>query len=101
MALGDKVYSEEKDLYVYVFKLTLMDKTITYCFALFIFGGPCHLSSFTQCFGDLIFVREQLVYSVMEEYIIHILYDYLIDIVNMKILSLGFRAPLTERKQVR
>ena len=30
-------------------------------------GGPCHLISFSQCSGDLIFLREQLVYSAMEK----------------------------------
>ena len=30
-------------------KLTFKDNTISYCFALFIFGGPCHLSNFKQC----------------------------------------------------
>ena len=29
-------------------------------------GGPCHLSSFKQCSGDLIFLWEQLVYSLLE-----------------------------------
>ena len=32
-----------------------------------VFGGPCHLSGFKQCSGDLIFLWEQLVYSLMEK----------------------------------
>ena len=46
-------------------KLTFKDNTISYRFTLFICGGPRHLSSFKQCPGDLIFLWEQLVYSVM------------------------------------
>ena len=45
---------------------TLKDNTASCCCTLLICGGPCHLSSFQQCFGHLIFVWEQLVYSVME-----------------------------------
>ena len=45
-------------------KLTLKDHT----FMLFMCGGPCHVSSFTQCSGDLTFLWEQLVYSVMEKF---------------------------------
>ena len=37
-------------------KLTLKDNTISYCFTLFIGGGPCLLFSFKQCSGDLIFL---------------------------------------------
>ena len=48
-------------------KLTLKDKTVSYYFTVFICGGPCHLSSLKQCSGDLIYSREQLVYSVMEK----------------------------------
>ena len=40
-------------------KLTLKDNTVSYCFPLFMFGGPCHLSSFKQCSVDLIFLSEQ------------------------------------------
>ena len=36
-------------------KLTLKDNTVSYCFSLFICGGPCHLSGFKRCSGDLIF----------------------------------------------
>ena len=36
-------------------KLTLKDNTVSYCFTSFKCGGPCHLSSFTQCSGNLIF----------------------------------------------
>ena len=43
-----------------------MDNTVSYCFTLFICGGPCHLSSFKQCSGDLTYIWEQLDYSVME-----------------------------------
>ena len=31
------------------------------------FGGPCHISDFKQCSGDLIFLREQLVYLVFDK----------------------------------
>ena len=48
-------------------KLTLKDNTVSYCFALFICGGPCHLSSFKQCSGNLISLWEQTVWSVMEK----------------------------------
>ena len=41
--------------------------TISYCFTLFICGGPCHLSSFKHCCVDLLFLWEQLVYSVIEK----------------------------------
>ena len=34
-------------------KLILNDNTLSYCFTLFICGGPCHPSSFKQCSGDL------------------------------------------------
>ena len=44
------------------------------------FGGPCHLSSFTQCSGDQIFLSEQLVYQVIEKINISE-YKYLINIV--------------------
>ena len=62
-------------------KLTLKDNTILYSFiyTLFICGGPCHLSSFIECSGDLIFHWEQLVYSVLEKS----LYYSLINIVNI------------------
>ena len=48
-------------------KLTLKDNTVSYCFPLFIWGGPCHLSSFKQCSRDLIFLWEQLVYNILLE----------------------------------
>ena len=32
-------------------KVTLKDNTVSYCFTLFICGGPCHPSSFKQCSG--------------------------------------------------
>ena len=44
-------------------KQTLISLWVT----LFLCGGPCHLSSYQQCSGDLIFLWEQLVYSVMEK----------------------------------
>ena len=40
----------------------LKDNAVSCCFPLFICGGPCHLSSFRQCSGDVIFLWEQLVY---------------------------------------
>ena len=45
--------------------LTLNNNTILHCLTLSTCGGPCHLSSFNQYSGDLIFLWEQLVYSVM------------------------------------
>lgn len=38
--------------------------TTSYCFTLFICGGPSHLSSFKQCAGNRIFLWERLVYSL-------------------------------------
>ena len=50
-------------------KLTLKD--FSYCFNLFMFGGPCHLSdgilASKKCSGDLIFLWEQRVYPVMKK----------------------------------
>ena len=48
-------------------KLILKDSIISYCLTLFIFSRPCHISCFKQCSGDLIFLWEQLDYSVMEK----------------------------------
>ena len=45
-------------------KPTLKDDTISHSFTLFICGGPCHPSS-NSVPWDLIFLGEQLVYSVM------------------------------------
>ena len=62
--------------------------TISY-FSLFICGGPCHCSSFKQCSGELIFIWKKL----MEKN-----NNYLIEIVNIKVLSLTkrpFRSPTT------
>ena len=53
--------------------------TTSYCFTLFIRGGPCHLSGLKQGSGDLIFLLDQLVYSLMERS----LYYHLINIVNI------------------
>ena len=39
----------------------LKGQLISYCLTLFICGGPCHLASFKQYPGDLIFLWEQLV----------------------------------------
>ena len=53
---------------------------------MFICGGPCHLSSFKQCSGDFIFLREQLVYSGMERNETFLsLYHYLNNNLNMYI----------------
>ena len=65
----------------------LRDTTTWYCLTLFICGGPCHLPSFKQCPGGL---REQLVYSVMLSS-----FDHLINILNLKILSLNFFSKTT------
>ena len=40
--------------------------------------GPCHLSIFKQCSGGLIFICEQLVYSVMEKN-----KDLLVDLIDI------------------
>ena len=73
-------------------KLTFKDNTNSYGLTLFICGGPCRLSSFTLCSGDLIFI---LVYSVWNILIRLYLYHYLINIVNIKILSLNFFSKTT------
>ena len=70
-----------------MFLLTLKNNTASYCFALFTCGGPCHLSSFPQCSGDLIFLWEQLVYSGTDKINVISLYYYLINTVNIRILS--------------
>ena len=61
----------------YFLLLTLKDNTLSCRITLPICGGPCHPSSFKQHYGDLIFLWEQLVYSVMETniYIDLCLYD--------------------------
>ena len=48
-------------------KPTLKVNTISYCYTLFIGGGPCHLSSFRQCSLDLIFLWEKLVIFAMKK----------------------------------
>ena len=68
-------------------KLTLKDTTVSYCFILFLCGGPCHLQT---VFWDLIFLWEQLVYSVYKMFLID-----LINIVNIKILSSNFFSKTT------
>ena len=67
-------------------KLTLNDGAVSYIFTLFIRGGPCHVSSFKQCSGDLIILWEQLVYSFVccgEVWIFLSVYYYLINIVHL------------------
>ena len=41
-------------------------RTTRFHTALFICGGPCHLSGIKQCSGELIFFWKQLLYSHME-----------------------------------
>ena len=41
--------------------------TVSFCFSLFICGGPYHLSIFKTVFWDLIFIWERLVYSLVEK----------------------------------
>ena len=48
-------------------KLTLKDNTVSYCFTLFIFGGPCHLSVGPNLVLGAFFSSEQLVYSVINQ----------------------------------
>ena len=55
LCFGEEFNSEERDLHYSTDKLTLKNNTISYCFTLFIFGGPCHISRYKQCSGDLIF----------------------------------------------
>ena len=43
------------------------DNTVSCCLTLFTCGGPCHLSSFKQCSGDLTPLGEQLVHSDLEK----------------------------------
>ena len=45
--------------------MTSKHNTISYRSTLFICGRPCHVFSFTQSSGDIIFLWEHLVYSVM------------------------------------
>ena len=51
-------------------KLTLKDDTVSYGMTLFICGGPCLLSSIRLSSGDLIFLWEQLAYSVTEKMLV-------------------------------
>ena len=65
---------------------------------------PCHLSSFQRCSGYLIFLWEQLVYSVVENKNKNLgLYHSLINVCNVKILISSPKlhiAPLTNEIQV-
>ena len=67
--------------------MTLKDNTISNCFTLFICGRPCHLSSHKDCFGNFIFIWEQLVYSVMGNINIMSLYYYLINTLSLYYFS--------------
>ena len=49
-------FYDKQTLYVFMTESTEYTNTASYCFTLFICGGPCHLSSFKQCSGDLIFL---------------------------------------------
>ena len=62
--LDNLSYFAEIQMENWINKLTSKDNTISYCFTLFTCGGPCRLSSFKQCSGDLIFLWELLVYSL-------------------------------------
>ena len=62
-------------------KQTNWPYTVSHRYSLFMFGGPCHLSSFKQCSEDFIVLREQLVYSVVEKKQTFCLCHYLINIV--------------------
>ena len=71
---------------------TELTNTISFCLTLLKCGGPCHLSSFKQCSGDLIFLQEQFVHSVMgkiniSEFVLLIL---ILNTVNIKILRWNF-----------
>ena len=57
------------------------DNAVSYCFNLLVCGGPCHLSSFKQCSGDLILLWEQLVYLSRGVSLCY----YLINIVNITV----------------
>ena len=59
---------------------------ISYYFILFIFGGACHLPSFKQCSGDLVFLCEQLAYYCYRGKKIQLYYK-LVNIVNIEILT--------------
>ena len=60
-----RILNKRNKLFLCSIKPTFSDKA-SYCFTLFICGGPCHLSSFKERSGDLIFLSEKLVHSVME-----------------------------------
>ena len=62
---------------------------ITSCFTLFIYGGPCHLSSF-NVLGTIFFSVNSLFNHLWKNYICLTLYYHLINIVNINILSLDF-----------
>ena len=60
---------------------------------LFLFGGPCHLNRLKWCSGDIIFLWEQLVYSVMEKnkyFQVCFFNYYLMHDVNIKIDQFEF-----------
>ena len=86
-SFGEEEREIKQNKWTNMFLLTLKNNTASYCFALFTCGGPCHLSSFPQCSGDLIFLWEQLVYSGTDKINVISLYYYLINTVNIRILS--------------
>ena len=78
VVLGKRFWTEQKDLHSLMFicintfnkqtlsfhdwiswinKLTLKDKTVSYCLTLLISGRPCHLSSINQCSWDILFIQ--------------------------------------------
>ena len=77
---GEEIWCLDKpSLFSWLNKLnrqTLKENTISYCLTLFICGGPCHLFSFKH----LSFLREQLLYSLMERLIFPSLYHSLVNI---------------------
>lgn len=62
----DKPNTQTLHFHDWTNNLTWKDNTISYQFPLVISRRPCQLSSFKTVFLDLIFIREQLVDSVME-----------------------------------
>ena len=60
-----------------------------YPLTVFICGGPCHLSSFKQCSGDLNSSENSLFIQCWNEYVRLSFNHYLINTVNIKILSLN------------
>ena len=97
-----KLYSVADYLLIVCFhywinKLTLKDNTISYCFTLFMCGVD---PAIFLVFWDLMFLSNQLVYSLAGEKNTYFLslYHFLIDIINVENLSSNFSSKMTQLK---